>query len=123
MAEMRSWPAVSEPSLARGHFAEPQLAEVRTSPESRATYGALVVDQPMLDGATLAMLHRDARTSIAGPIFVMQKQSGTWTYFVLGADGEVTAQGALDFCERCHALAPTDHLFGLGPGSPPDGGR
>ena len=120
---MRSWPALSEPRLSRGHFAEPHLAEVRASPESRAAYDALVVDQPMPEGATLAMLHRDARTSIAGPIFVMQKQSGTWTYFVLSAEGEVTAQGALDLCERCHALAPTDHLFGPGAGSAHDAGR
>lgn len=113
MTEMSTWPALRSPEISRGHFAEPVLAEVRVSPESRDAYMALVADLPMPDGAALAMLHRDARTSIAGPIFVMQKQAGGWTYLVLDPKGEITAQGALTLCERCHALAPTDHLFGL----------
>jgi hypothetical protein len=122
-AEMRDWPLIVANRLSRGHFAEPSLADVRASPESRDAYIGLVADRPMPDGAKLAIAHRDARTSIPGPVFVMEKRAGTWTYLVLGATGEITAQGELELCRRCHALAPADHLFGTGTDPGPDLGR
>lgn len=117
MEDIAAWPIATPLRLSRGHFAEPVLAEVRVNPESRDAYVGLVIDRPMPDGSTLAMLHRDPRTSIAAQLFVMEKLGGAWTYTIVDEQGRVSARGALALCENCHALAPADHLFGTG--SPP----
>ena len=51
----------------------------------------------------------------AGPLFIMLKSGGDWTYATLTPDGkEVTAWGRLASCIECHESESTrDRMFGL----------
>ncbi len=81
--------------------------EVRVSPESRDAYLSLRPGVTLPDGAVVAALHHD------GPIYLMEKRDGRWTFHILGDDGRPTEHGPLALCARCHAEAQTDMLFGL----------
>jgi hypothetical protein len=92
----------------QGHQPE-QLVEIRVSPESRATYSALVTDSVFADGSILAELPHAGD----GHGYGMRKAAGNWTFFELNAQGGVLASGALTLCAGCHARAPADGVFGL----------
>jgi hypothetical protein len=96
------------PFTARGHQPEQQV-DVRVSPESRATYSALVVDSAFSDGCVLAELSHAGD----GRGYGMRKAGGSWSFFELDAHGGVLASGPLSLCAGCHAQAPADYVFGL----------
>jgi len=83
--------------------------DVRASPDSRATYSALVTDSVFPDGSVLAELSHDAN----GLGYGVRKTGGSWSFFELDPSGGVLASGALAFCTGCHAQAPADSVFGL----------
>jgi hypothetical protein len=108
-ADVQSWPAVNAaPFVSRGHQPEQQV-DVRVSPESRATYSALVVDSVFSDGSVLAELSHSGD----GRGYAMRKAGGSWSFFELDARGGVVASGPLSLCAGCHAQAPADSVFGL----------
>lgn len=69
--------------------------------------GALIAEQlgPSEDGppSLVYVMERGAPGSYP--------EGGDWSYGVLGADGTVQAFGKLPLCARCHAEAPSDHVF------------
>ena len=83
--------------------------DVRVSPESRATYSALVADSVFPEGSVLTELSHAGD----GRGYGMRKAAGNWSFFELDANGGVTASGALALCAGCHAQAPADGAFGL----------
>jgi hypothetical protein len=87
--------------------------EIRVSPDSREAYRALRPGVTLPDGTVVAALHRDVDSTRPGPVYVMEKQNGSWSFQVLGADGRPAEHGPLTLCARCHAEAPADMLFGL----------
>jgi hypothetical protein len=96
------------PFTSRGHRPE-QRVDVRVSPESRSTYGALVTDSLFPDGSVLAELSHAGD----GRGYGMRKAGGRWSFYELDPSGGVTASGALALCAGCHAQAPADSVFGL----------
>jgi len=108
-AAVRQWPSVNEtPFVSHGHRPE-QRVDVRVSPESRATYSALVADSIFPDGSVLAELSHAG----GGRGYGMRKAGGSWSFFELDEAGGVIASGALALCVGCHAQAPADDVFGL----------
>jgi hypothetical protein len=111
--EVRSLPAVNaRPFATRGHLVKPSHAIVRVNPEARAEYLALVTDSVLPDGATIAMFHGNREGSELGPVYVMEKRSGTWTFVALDANGHPTAEN-VGVCVLCHRGGVADHVFGL----------
>jgi hypothetical protein len=53
----------------------------------------------------------------AGPLFIMSKSGGEWTYSTVSPDGgTVTASGRIASCIECHESASTrDRMFGVAP--------
>jgi cytochrome c553 len=53
---------------------------------------------------------------VRGPLFLMMKSGGDWTYATASPDGkEITAWGNLASCRQCHESDRTrDRMFGLG---------
>jgi len=108
-AAVQAWPPMNEaPFVSRGHRPE-QRVDVRVSPESRATYSALVADSVFADGSVLAELSHGGD----GRGYGMRKVGGSWSFFELDANGGVTAAGPLALCAGCHAQALADSVFGL----------
>ncbi|HEY2407526.1 MAG TPA: hypothetical protein VGI10_16070 [Polyangiaceae bacterium] len=112
-AELAAWPALNAlPFASKGH--PPGLdVDVFVSASSSGAYQTLVTDSVLLRGTIIAELSHDhAAPSARG--YVMQKGSDDlWSYAELDGRGMVLAEGALAACEGCHALAPSDHVFGL----------
>ena len=109
-AEVAAWPAAGEPFPNRGHWGEGSVAVVRTSPEARAAYAALVADSALPDGAVVALFHHAA----GGPdrVFLMEKEAGAWRYRVLTSAGVVVSESDSG-CRGCHAGGVGDSLFGV----------
>jgi hypothetical protein len=111
--ELASFPALNDPPFpTRGHLVKPSHAVVRASPEARAQYLALVTDTVLPDGATIALFHQSSDGSEQGLVYVMEKESTTWTFLVLEADGRIAAENGSG-CALCHRGGVGDHLFGL----------
>ncbi|HEX5099993.1 MAG TPA: hypothetical protein VFV94_10860 [Polyangiaceae bacterium] len=68
-------------------------------------------DSVLPDGSVVALFHSD-RAGKAGPVYVMEKQGGAWTYRALTAQG-VMLEGAAARCQGCHQSAVGDELFGV----------
>lgn len=110
---VRRWPAVEDkPLMVRDHGGGRYLGTVRVSPDARQAYQALARGSELPVGSIVAMFHEDARGHGKGPVYVMQKQKAGWRYLILRPDGRIRQQGAIRLCERCHAEATADHLFG-----------
>jgi hypothetical protein len=113
----KTWPTSSDEwFVAQGHYASRYEAQVRVSPEALDAYLALTLNSSMLDGSTLVMWHRTRRSEAPGPIHVMQKQVGGWTFGKLDPEGR-EAETNTARCQRCHEEASADLLFG--PPRPP----
>jgi hypothetical protein len=85
---------------------------VRASAEGRDTYVALVQDSVLPEGSVIALFHESGDGATRGRVYVAQKAGGRWQYLLLDALGHPQAFNS-DRCERCHADAAADHLFGL----------
>jgi hypothetical protein len=95
---------------------------VRVSPEARKAYLSLTRGAALPVGSIVAMFHEQAEGHAPGPVYVMHKQSAGWQYLVLAPDGHIRAQSDMALCERCHAEATADHLFGWPAGNDPRSG-
>lgn len=71
------------------------------------------IDQP--EGQVVVKESRIPATRERGPLFLMLKSAGEWTYATASPDGKtITSQGKLASCIECHESARTrDRLFGL----------
>jgi len=97
------------------HLAGEHDAEVLTNDEG-APYPAVGPQRPLGGGAVLVEALYAPGSSDVALYFAMAKQpptqGGAWEYLVVRADGQVEQRGRLALCERCHAEAPEDHVFG-----------
>jgi hypothetical protein len=84
---------------------------VRVEPPALDAYRALAVEKPMPDGARVMAWHESPQGQLLGG-YLLEKRSGAWRASELDARGALVA-GDGEACLRCHAMAPTDHLFGL----------
>lgn len=112
-AEVEQWPPVNARSFpSRGHLVSPSHAVVRVSEHARGLYLSLITDSVMPEGCVVAMSHRSEDGVRRGPVYVMEKSAGGWSFLALGPDGRAmnTDLGA---CASCHAGGVADALFGL----------
>lgn len=109
---MKRWPALGAPRPAPDHGGGRYLGAVRVSPDARKTYLQLTRGAELPVGSIVAMFHEKAQGHAPGPVYVMRKQTAGWQYLVLSPEGRIRDQGRLGLCERCHAEATADHLFG-----------
>jgi hypothetical protein len=67
-------------------------------------------------------LYRPGSTT-AEAYFVMTRRETEgargWEYLVVTRDGQIDPPGSQPLCERCHAEAPHDHVFGRAHGGSP----
>jgi hypothetical protein len=89
-------------------FAKDRLAYLHAR-ESVQPEGQVLVKESWIPG--------EPRTR--GPLFLMMKAGGTWTYATASPDGRtLTASGQLPACRKCHESESThDRLFGLTSGA------
>ena len=95
-----------------GHGGGRYSYSVHVEPSRETAYRELVVERPFPADSTLWVQLFDAKSGDRGPIYVMHKSQATWEFAELNADGMIQPI-AVEACRRCHAEAPTDHLFGL----------
>lgn len=111
--EVAAWPAINPAPLpSNGHGTANTLVSIRVSADVADSYRGLRPGLVLPTGTIVAAFHTDAKTGSPGPVFVMERQADRWKYSALDADGRATEHG-LSLCERCHAEAPTNGLFGL----------
>jgi hypothetical protein len=110
-AAAQAWPEAGPPSTALEHRRDGSLIQVRVEPSALVAYRALTVETPMPEGARVLALLESPRGRLVGS-YLLEKRAGSWTATELDAEGGVVPGDRSD-CLRCHALAPTDHLFGL----------
>ncbi|MRG97950.1 hypothetical protein [Polyangium spumosum] len=106
----KATPRARSQHLSGEHDAEVLANEVATA------YPALGPQRPLAAGAVLVeALYAPGSPDVA-LYFAMTKQpsgqGAAWEYLVVRADGQVEQRGRLALCERCHAEAPEDHVFG-----------
>lgn len=75
-------------------------------PQRRLDAGAVVVEALYDPGADAVVTYLGMAKSRA------EGGKEAWEYLVIAPSGEIEQRGLLPLCERCHAEAPDDHLFG-----------
>ncbi len=111
--EIKSFePVNATPFSTRGHLVKPSYAVVRVSPDAREQYLGLVTDSVLADGAVIAMFHQSRDGASGGPVYVMEKKAGAWSFVALDAEGAVSSEN-LNVCALCHKGGVADQLFGL----------
>jgi hypothetical protein len=111
--EVKSYEPVNDkPFSTRGHLVKPSYAVVRVSSDAREQYLGLVTDSVLPDGAVIAMFHQSRDGASGGPVYVMEKKVGAWTFVALDAEGAATSEN-LNVCALCHKGGVADQLFGL----------
>ena len=110
-----SWPKVNDvPFVSKGHAAERYDTDVRVSPDQALRYRDLVDGVRFPVGTIIAGFPNARLTHSAGPVSVMQKiTQNSWEFLLLRPSGEVVQRARAGLCQRCHAEALTDSLFGL----------
>lgn len=100
------------------HLQGDQDAEIFVN-EAAATYPLLGPSRQPSAGAIVveALYASNAPNQTdAAMYFAMVKRTSAkgseWEYAVISSAGMIERQGALTLCARCHAEAPSDHLFG-----------
>lgn len=108
----RAWPEAAPPSRALSHRRDGTLIHVRVLPAALDAYRALAQESAMPDGARVMAWHESPSGQLLGG-YLLEKANGAWKASEVDAAGAlVPGDGA--GCLRCHDMAPTDHLFGLG---------
>jgi hypothetical protein len=113
--ESQTWPAVNErPFLSEGHGLRNSLATVRANASAREPYEKLGPATVLPPGSVLVESLVDPRSSRAAELYVMEKlSSGTWRFFVVSHAGTTNERTGIKLCQRCHAEAVADSLFGV----------
>jgi hypothetical protein len=94
------------------HLGGEREAEVLVN-EAAAAYPALGPERRLGAGAVLVEeLHRPGSPDIEAYFAMARRPDGRWEYLIVTPAGEVDQRGRLALCERCHAEAPHDHVFG-----------
>lgn len=112
-AQVEAWPPLG-PFVSRGHAGGGLEATVRVSPAARPAYEQLVRSSVLPVDTVIA--ESLARPGGGDPvaIYTMHKTAdGRWTFLVVTPTGFVDESVEIRLCERCHAEAPADQLFGL----------
>jgi hypothetical protein len=108
---VKAWPPAAGPFRTQGHLVDAD-AVVRVSPEARDGYLALVTDSSLPDGTVVAAFHQSSNEAASpGPVYVMEKSAGTWSYLWLDGSGGIVEKKPRR-CDGCHAGAVADRLFG-----------
>jgi hypothetical protein len=113
--QIAHWPAlVPAPFPSKGHEPTRLLGSPKVAPQDVARYRNAVLGTTVPTGFIVAIEHTDRSSGAPDSTYGMEKLGdGLWRYTVTDARGVVQAEGALARCERCHAEAPADHLYGL----------
>jgi hypothetical protein len=112
--EAKKFPEARAPFTSLGHGALNYSIDVRVDPAHLEAYRTLSPGGALSPGAIVIATHQSQRVVDATSVYVMMKHApSTWEFLVLDADGVVDTDGDRSLCERCHAEAPADHLFGL----------
>lgn len=109
-----TWPAVNHLAfISNGHAPGRYTAEVKVSPAEALRYRNLVHDTTFPVTTIVASFHTARLTESPGPIHVMQKVTAdSWEFLLLAPSGEIVLRERTGLCQRCHAEALSDHLFG-----------
>jgi hypothetical protein len=118
-ASIASFSKVDDRELpSRGHNPPYWSGTVRVNPALEAAYRELGPTAVIPPGAIAVETHTNTQGGTQ-PHFAMVKrepgfdpQGGDWEYAIVDAEGHIQNRGVLPLCARCHADAPTDHLFG-----------
>lgn len=93
-------------------------AEIRVDAKARG-YAEPGRRGPLAEGALIVEVLRAPGTDAVEALFVMHKQAAgydpdghDWEYLVVDHSGQIEDRGRIELCERCHAEAPAEHLFG-----------
>jgi hypothetical protein len=113
--ESKSWPAVNEePFLSEGHGVRNYLATVRANPQAREPYLGLGPGSALAPGSVLVEALTDRSTSPEEGLYVMEKLGdGNWRFLMVSREGTVDPAAGTTLCQRCHAEAVADGLFGV----------
>jgi hypothetical protein len=114
-AESKSWPTLSRaPFVSQGHGFGNYRAVVRANSVARPGYEALQPGCSLPPGSILFETVTDLEGSGQEEHYVMEKApDGGWRFLVLSREGVIESQANVTLCQRCHAEAPSDHVFGL----------
>ncbi len=94
------------------HLGGEREAEVLVN-EAAAAYPALGPERRLGAGAVLVeALYRPGSTELEAYFAMQRRPDGAWEYLIVTPTGEIDQRGRLPLCERCHAEAPHDHVFG-----------
>ena len=111
--EVRGWQPVTETALhSQGHAGGRYDVLIRVSPAARETYETLAQGVTLPQGTLIAAFHQSRTDQRPGPVFVMEKK-GSWRFRVLRANGFTQPEARTELCQRCHAEAVADSVFGL----------
>lgn len=122
-APAQAWPEAAPARIALSHRRDGTRVHVRVDPASLARYRELSTDAGMQDGARVMAFHESPTGALLGG-YLLEKHGTSWSALEIDGQGAVVP-GDRAPCLRCHDMAPTDHLFGLGgrPAQPPDPGE
>ncbi len=113
--ESKGWPAINEePFLSEGHGTRNYLATVRANHVAREKYLGLGPGISFAPGSVLVEALTDRSKSRPDDLYVMEKlRDGTWRFLVVSAEGTIDSAAGTALCQRCHAEAVADGLFGV----------
>lgn len=106
----RAWPEAAPASVALAHRRDGSLVHVRVEPGALSAYLDLAVDSPMPEGARVIAWHEAPAGQVLDG-YLLEKRAGGWSAVVIDEKGALVL-GDHSTCLRCHAMAPTDYLFG-----------
>jgi hypothetical protein len=112
---------LTERQVSEGH-AERFDAVVWANEAARGAWeaGSAMPDGAMLVEEAIERPGRGDRADKPAGLFVMKKDGGSWSFVVVGPDGEVVDDARVASCKACHALAPVDDVFKKPAGRGPD---
>jgi hypothetical protein len=124
-AESQGWPTATDDwFLSEGHYAGTSEALVHVTPDALERYRSHVRGASFEPGTVIVMLHRKRSNRTPGPVHVMVRGERDWAFLVLDPAGAIQERGELPLCQRCHAEAVSDSVFGAplpeSPGEAPE---
>jgi hypothetical protein len=109
------WPALTAaPFPSRGHGIALYAVEIRVPAPLADVYRQSSRGSSFPEGFQVVARHTALESGAPGPLYWMRKGTGgAWAFEVLLPDGRVDPAADPALCERCHAEAPNDFVFGL----------
>lgn len=100
-----------ERPLSLGHGGGRFSYSVQASAALHDSYLRPERDTVFPDGAAILERTFDAKSGEAGPLFLMRKAGGSWSFRELDGQGFIQPRDS-ERCRRCHAEARADSVFG-----------